>query len=80
MSDQQLIDSAFDKAKTILNVEAGEVNKLQFITLYVALSDRVGDDKENMQHWMHTHNKHLGYCPAEHLEFMDEMIEYLETL
>lgn len=80
LTDQELVDKAYNNAKMFLDVETEVANKLNFILFYSLLHGKLGGDKENMRHWLKTYNNHLGYIPKEKLnDSMKDMLDYLGT-
>ena len=65
-----------------LESKSGELS-LMLIRCYQNLYALVGSNKEQMQHWMHTHNKGTQGIPVEQLSSIDGLVhvtEYLDRL
>lgn len=83
-TDEKIVNQAFTRAKRNLDVcvtyESME-QKLVFLRALKALDTLLGGDAELMKHWMHTHNQHLRFTPAEMLNDEDKLTvitNYLE--
>ena len=70
------------KAANLLNMPLGDIDPGKLLNMYSCLSVLFGGDVELMIHWLNTHNKHLGYCPAAHLTDarMDSTLRYLQGM
>jgi hypothetical protein len=87
--NEKVLDKAALKVSQILRISVGEIDKAKFVYLYTLLYNQMGQGSDgkpceegdkNMQHWLNTHNTHLGFCPAAGLvNRMPEIIGYLES-
>lgn len=81
--DLEIIENAAAKAADILHISLPpEINKTRFVYFYTLLYNLMGEDDENMIHWLNTHNHHLGYCPATRLsdeQSLNDIVSYLES-
>ncbi len=62
--------------------KSGEL-ALLFIRCYRSLYALVGGRPEDMQHWMHTENHHIGGVPAEQVKSVTglaRVVEYLDAI
>ncbi|MDP1646482.1 MAG: MbcA/ParS/Xre antitoxin family protein [Thiobacillus sp.] len=59
--------------------KAGEL-ALLFIRCYRALYVLVGDNPQQMRHWMQTENLHIGGIPAEQVKTVQGLTSVLEYL
>lgn len=62
--------------------KAGEL-ALLFIRCYRSLYALVGGRSDDMQHWMHTENLHIGGVPAEQIKTVTglaRVVEYLDAI
>lgn len=62
--------------------KSGELAML-FIRCYRSLYALVGGRNEDMQHWMHTENFHIGGIPAEQVKSvtgLTRVVEYLDAI
>ena len=62
--------------------KAGEL-ALLFIRCYRSLYALVGGRSADMQHWMHTENRHTGGIPAEQIKTVTglaRVVEYLDAI
>jgi len=62
--------------------KSGEL-ALLFIRAYRALYVLVGGEPQQMKHWMHTHNLHIGGSPAELVRTVPglmRVVEYLDAI
>jgi hypothetical protein len=80
--DEEFILKTATKVANILHMPLGDIEPLKMLEMFSYLHILVGGDKELMIHFLNTHNKHLGYCPAAHLTDarMDDTIRYLEAM
>jgi len=79
---EELLKNAATKAANILHMPLGDIDPAQLLRMYSCLYVLFGGDDELMIHWISTHNKHLGYCPAAHLTDarLDTTINYLQSM
>ena len=79
---EELLKNAATKAANILHMPLGEIDPTQLLRMYSCLYVLFGGDDELMIHWISTHNKHLGYCPAAHLTDarLDTTVNYLQSM
>jgi hypothetical protein len=79
---EELLKNAATKAANILHMPLGDIDPTQLLRMYSCLYVLFGGDNELMIHWISTHNKHLGYCPAAHLTDarLDTTINYLQSM
>ncbi len=79
---EELLKNAATKAASILHMPLGDIDPTQLLRMYSCLYVLFGGDDELMIHWVSTHNKHLGYCPAAHLTDarLDTTINYLQSM
>ncbi len=79
---EELLKNAATKAANILHMPLGDIDPTQLLRMYSCLYVLFGGDDELMIHWVSTHNKHLGYCPAAHLTDarLDTTINYLQSM
>jgi len=79
---EELLKNAATKAANILHMPLGDIDPTQLLRMYSCLYVLFGGDDELMIHWISTHNKHLGYCPAAHLTDarLDTTINYLQSM
>ena len=64
------------------NTKSGEL-ALLLIRAYRALYVLVGGEPQQMKHWMHTHNLHVGGVPAELVRTVPglmRVVEYLDAI
>jgi|LWDU01.1.fsa_nt_gi hypothetical protein len=64
------------------NSKSGEL-ALMFIRCYRGLFVLVGGENADMQHWMHTENKHLSGIPAEQIKTiggLNKVLEYIDAM
>ena len=82
------IGKVIGKDRTSLNrgldpdSKSGEL-ALMFIRCYRGLFVLVGGENTDMQHWMHTENKHLGGIPAEQIKTvsgLNRVLEYIDAM
>lgn len=59
--------------------KAGEL-ALLLIRAYRSLYVLVGGKPEDIKHWFHTPNRHLGGIPAEHVKRTDGLVHVVEYL
>jgi len=79
---EELLKNAATKAANILHMPLGDIDPTQLLRMYSCLYVLFGGDDELMIHWISTHNKHLGYCPAAHLTDarLGTTINYLQSM
>jgi hypothetical protein len=79
---EELLKNAATKVANILHMPLGDIDPTQLLRMYSCLYVLFGGDDELMIHWISTHNKHLGYCPAAHLTDarLDTTINYLQSM
>ena len=79
---KEILKNAATKAANILHMPLGDIDPAQLLRMYSCLYVLFGGDEELMIHWISTHNKHLGYCPAAHLTDarLDTTINYLQSM
>jgi len=53
---------------------------LYLIRIYRGLFALVGGKKEDLRHWMHTENRHIGGVPADRVKSVDGLIHVVEYL
>ncbi len=53
---------------------------LHVIRLYRGLFALVGGRQEDLRHWMHTENRHLGAIPAQRVKSVAGLIQVVEYL
>ena len=81
MTDQELLQKAADEVSRVLRIPNRYIDNTKFVRLFVFLYAANGGDDELMRHWMNTHNKDLGFCPAAMLtdeNSLDKIIAYLD--
>lgn len=79
---QEILDNAAHKVSQILDISLDGVDKTKLVYLYTLLFSVIGNEDENMKHWMNTYNKHLNFCPVTRLTDKDgiqQIISYLES-
>ena len=82
MTNEEFLKNTAQKAANILHMPLGDIDPAKLLHMYSCLSVLFGEDEELMMHWLNTHNKHLGYCPGEHLtdSRMDDILRYLQGM
>jgi hypothetical protein len=82
MTDEEFLIETATKAANALCIPLGDIEPIQLLEMFSCLHILLGGDEELMIHWLNTHNKHLGYCPGDHLTDarMVETLRYLEAL
>lgn len=53
---------------------------IRLIRIYRSLYVLLGGEKDNMQHWMHSHNTYLGSIPAQMIKSLDGLVNIVEYL
>ena len=71
--------SAISRATIDPDSKPGEL-AAYLIRIYRALFVLVGGDEMQIQHWMHTDNRHTGGVPAEQLKSIHGLIRVMEYL
>lgn len=59
--------------------KAGEL-ALLFIRAYRGLFTLVGGKRDDLRHWMHTQNRHIGGIPAQQMKSVAGLIHVVEYL
>ena len=82
MTNEEFLKNTAQKAANILHMPLGDIDPAKLLHMYSCLSVLFGEDEELMMHWLNQHNKHLGYCPGEHLtdSRMDDILRYLQGM
>lgn len=84
MSTDPVLEKAFNNAQLLLDMTLttpSDEHKIYFIRLYKALSSTMGDNLENMIHWLNTYNRAFVSTPREKvqsIEGIELVVEYLE--
>ena len=80
-SNSEIVNQAYNRVLEKLNLSNITCDKFAILRIYTLLHCMLGGDLELMQHWLTTHNKHLGYVPVDKLNKDYEYIEnYLQSL
>ena len=82
MIDAEFLIETATKAADSLGMPLGDIEPVRMLEMYSCLHILLGGDKELMIHWLNTYNKHLGYCPGDHLTDarMVDTLRYLEAM
>ncbi len=71
--------SAISRAKISPQSKPGEL-ALLFIRCYRALYALLGGNAQQMKHWLHTHNHHVGGVPLEKMHSQQGLVHVLDYL